>query len=80
MVTEEEISIRQLTTEKMKPESLKQREQRISYQRSIGIRESAIRVEGMMHDRFANEEFCEECGNNPCTCEEDKLRDIRGGM
>lgn len=58
----------------MLKESQKQREQRISYQRAIGIREK-----GMMHDRFANEE-CEECGNNPCTCEEDKLRDIRGGM
>ena len=59
----------------MLKESQKQREQRISYQQSIGIREK-----GMMHDRFANEEFCEECGNNPCTCEEDKLREIRGGM
>lgn len=64
----------------MKQESLKQREQRISYQRSIGIRE-----EGMMHDRFASEEFCEECGDNPCSCKtekdkEDRLREIRGGM
>lgn len=68
----------------MLKESQKQREQRISYQRSIGIRESAIRVEGMMHDRFANEE-CDVCGNNPCSCKtekdkEDRLREIRGGM
>jgi hypothetical protein len=43
-----------------------------------------IRTEGMMHDRFANEE-CDVCGNNPCTCnsdkdKEDRLREIRGGM
>ena len=63
----------------MLKESQKQREQRISYQRSIGIRE-----EGMMHDRFANEE-CDVCGDNTCSCKtekdkEDKLREIRGGM
>ena len=63
----------------MNKESLKQREQRIAYQKSMGIR-----TEGMMHDRFANEE-CDVCGNNPCTCnsdkdKEDRLREIRGGM
>jgi len=62
----------------MNRESLKQREQRIAYQQSMGIRQ------GLMHDRFANEE-CSECGNNPCTCnsdkeKEDRLREIRGGM
>lgn len=77
MVTEEEISIRQLTTEKMKQESLKQREQRVSYQRAMG----------MIFDRFSNDEVCPKCNENPCTCgfralkdKEDKLRDIRGGM
>jgi len=63
----------------MNKESLKQREQRISYQKSMGIR-----TEGMMHDRFANEE-CDVCGNTPCSCKtekdkEDRLRELRGGM
>lgn len=43
-----------------------------------------IRTEGLMHDRFANEE-CDVCGDNPCSCKtekdkEDTLREIRGGM
>lgn len=63
----------------MNKESLKQREQRIAYQKSMGIR-----TEGLMHDRFANEE-CDVCGSNPCSCKtekdkEDTLREIRGGM
>jgi len=45
-------------------ESLKQREQRIGYHNKYNG--------GTMHDRFANEEFCEECENNPCTCEEEE--------
>tara|TARA_A100001035_G_C27777824_1_gene500028 strand:- start:2488 stop:2673 length:186 start_codon:yes stop_codon:yes gene_type:complete len=61
----------------MKKESQKQREQRISYQRAMG----------MIFDRFSPEDECPKCGNIPCTCgfralkdKEDRLRDIRGGM
>ena len=53
----------------MKRESLKQREQRISYQQAMGMRE-----------RNMADEICEECLKDPCVCKEKKLIEIRGGQ
>ena len=53
----------------MKQESLKQREQRISYQRAMGMRE-----------RNMVDNICEECNQYPCVCKDKKLIEIRGGM
>lgn len=64
----------------MKYESLKQREHRVSYLHSMGIR-----IEGMMHDRFSGEPECPKCEEMPCVCEEQKqkeeqLNKLRGGQ
>ncbi len=65
----------------MKRESLKQREQRIGYQKAMG----------MTHDRFADNIICPKCENDPCTCgyyalkdkitdQDKKLNELRGGQ
>ncbi len=51
----------------MKQESQKQREQRVGYQKAMG----------MMHDRFVGEPECPKCEEMPCVCDQEKEEELR---
>lgn len=54
----------------MLKESQKQREQRVSYQKAMGLR----------GERNMVDNICEVCLQDPCVCKDKKLIEIRGGM